>query len=69
LNHNHTISPRANLYAPKYRTFLDVIVQEVRFYIVKGNLNATKYKRMDHNENDAVKLLKYLLTKKAEEPE
>lgn len=93
LNHNHTISPRANLYAPKYRTFPNDIVQKVRFYTVEGNLNATiqrrllsakfpnftihprnlqnliqKYKRMDREENDAAKLLKHLLTKKAEEP-
>ncbi|CAG8823178.1 10691_t:CDS:1, partial [Dentiscutata erythropus] len=31
LSHNYTISPRANLYAPKYRTFPNDIVQEVHF--------------------------------------
>ncbi|CAG8656901.1 14702_t:CDS:2, partial [Dentiscutata erythropus] len=91
LSHNHTISPRANLYTSKYRTFPDDIVQKVRFYTVEGNLSATiqyrllfakfsnftihprdlhnliqKYKRIDHKENNAAKLLKHLLTKKAE---
>ncbi|CAG8767246.1 5637_t:CDS:2 [Gigaspora margarita] len=67
LNHNHTII-EGNLNATIQCRLLSA--KFPNFTIHPRNLQnlIQKYKRMDREENDAAKLLKHLLTKKAEEP-
>jgi len=46
LNHNHPLNPQVNLYAAQNRTLPEAVIQEIRFYTVEGNLNATIQRRL-----------------------
>ncbi len=46
LCHNHSLTPMANLYAAKNRTLPEVVLREIRFYTIEGNISVTVQRRL-----------------------